>query len=99
MSEDQNPAENPASRSSHCYAADDEVLTIQWVDGNCETLIGSMVEVKPVGINRWFDGIEIWQRPSGDDGGDQDRILAISKYPITVGDVRNVCRGLGIQSA
>lgn len=81
------------------YAEDHEDLTIQWVDANCQTLIGILVEVKPIAMNKWFDGIEIWQRPIDGDNGDQERVLAISKYPITVGDVRNVCRGLGIQSA
>jgi len=76
---------------------DDELLTIQWVDEHCVSLIGELVEVKPVGINAWFDGIEVWQRPFDGDDGEQNKILAVNKYPIMVGDVRAVCRGLGIQ--
>jgi len=52
---------------------------------------GQGIEVRPVAVNRFFDGIEIWQ-------DDQGVLAVFRKDGITRSDVLALLRALGIQT-
>lgn len=65
--------------------------TREWVDG-LPRLSNGDVRVEVVAINKFYDGIEVWQEPET-----ADAILALHKYPITQGDVRLLCLALHVR--
>jgi len=76
------------------FADDDEALTQKWLEATGR-LFNNEIEVRPIGINRWCDGIEIW-RVGADDEGNLEGVLAMCHFPITRGDVRKLCWALNV---
>lgn len=86
------------THATPCYAAsldDADPVTGDWLS-SLGALKNDEVVVKLVAITHFFDGIEIWQ---DDDSNSDDRILAVSHYPITRGDLRKLCWALNVPGA
>lgn len=89
---------NEGSASSNCYRASDgdsEAVTHAWVWNH--DFASSLIEVRPMGINEFYDGVEIWSRNTGDDDEEASGVLVLHKFPLLRGDVRKVCWALGVE--
>lgn len=84
------PVDAVVMRGNNCEPIDRE-----WVE-HAGAMANGEVQVRPVAINDFYDGIEIWRCDPCEGETKPDGILAVYWFPITKGDVRSLCAALGV---
>jgi len=79
------------------YGHNFEPIDDEWLN-QCGVMRNELIEVRPIAIHKHFDAIEIWfwNVMQERDGIESQGLMVMHRFPITKGDVRNLCAALEV---